>query len=155
MNLNNLKKITKTSKKRVGRGYGSGKGGHTSGRGSKGTKSRGKVPLIFSGSKSKKSLLKRLPLQRGKEKLKSIKNKPLVVNLSYLNLFKKDDKVNEGSLAKLGIVDLKQAKKFGIKILGDGKLEVALKVDLPCSKSAEKKIEKAGGKVLQEKSKAK
>jgi len=55
MNLNNLKKTTKSSKKRVGRGYGSGKGGHTSGRGSKGAKSRGKIPLDFSGTKSKKS----------------------------------------------------------------------------------------------------
>jgi len=155
MNLNNLKKTTKSSKKRVGRGYGSGKGGHTSGRGSKGAKSRGKIPLDFSGTKSKKSLFKRLPLQRGKEKLKAIKNKPLIVNLSYLSLFKKDDKVDKDSLAKLGIVDSKQAEKFGVKILGDGKLEIALKVDLPCSKSAKKKIEKAGGKVLQEKSKAK
>ena len=147
MELNNLKKTSKRNKKRVGRGYGSGKGGHTAGRGSKGTKARSKVPLAFTGTKVKKSLLKRLPLQRGKGKLKG-KKKPLVINLTYLNLFKKDSEVNLESLAKLGIIKEKEAQEAGLKILGDGKLEVALKVNLPCSKGAKKKIEKAGGKVL-------
>ena len=154
MELNNLKKTTKTTKKRVGRGYGSGKGGHTSGRGSKGTKARSKVPLTFTGTKVKKSLLKRLPLQRGKGRLKA-KKKPLVVNLVYLNLFKKDSEVDLESLVKLGIIEEKGAQSAGLKILGDGKLEVALKVNLPCSKSAKKKIEKVGGKVLEEKEKRK
>ena len=70
MDLSSLPKITKRAAKRVGRGYGSGKGGHTSGRGSKGQKARGKLPLTFEGTKVKKSLIKRLPLQRGKGKLK-------------------------------------------------------------------------------------
>lgn len=45
---------------------GSGKGSHTVGRGQKGQKSRGSVPVIFEGMKMKKSLIKRLPKMRGK-----------------------------------------------------------------------------------------
>ena len=56
------------SKKRLGRGYGSGKGGHTSGRGQKGQKSRTKVHILFEGLKVKKSTLKKFPLLRGKGK---------------------------------------------------------------------------------------
>ena len=147
MKLNNLPKTTSRRKKRLGRGYGSGKGGHTVGRGAKGLKARGKVKLTFAGTKMKKSLLKRLPLQRGKGKFKSLKLKPIVVNVKYLNLFQKNESVNLTSLAKKGIIKEKEGKKFGVKILGDGELKVALKVKLPCSKGAVKKIEKAGGKV--------
>jgi large subunit ribosomal protein L15 len=63
-----LPKIVLRRKKRVGRGYGSGKGGHTVGRGQKGQKARGKVGVLFEGVKMKKSLIKRLPLVRGKGK---------------------------------------------------------------------------------------
>ncbi len=63
-----LPKIVARGKKRVGRGRGSGKGGHTVGRGQKGQKARGKVGVLFEGMKMKKSLIKRLPLQRGKGK---------------------------------------------------------------------------------------
>ncbi len=66
-----LPKIVAKSKKRVGRGMGSGKGSHTSGRGQKGQKSRGDIGILFEGYKMKKSFLKRLPLQRGKGKFHS------------------------------------------------------------------------------------
>lgn len=56
------------STKRLGRGYGSGKGGHTSGRGQKGQKSRTKIHILFEGLKVKKSTLKKFPLLRGKGK---------------------------------------------------------------------------------------
>ena len=148
MVLDKLPKTKSKSKKRLGRGYGSGKGGHTSGRGAKGTKARGKVGLAFEGTKAKKSFIQKLPLMRGKGKHKSLKKKPLIVNLKHLSLFKKDELVNEESLIKKGIVEAKTAKKFGIKILGDGDLKISLRVDLPCSKSAIKKIQKAKGKVL-------
>jgi len=148
MELNKLPKTTTRKKKRLGRGYGSGKGGHTVGRGAKGLKARGKVPLTFDGTKIKKSFLKRLPLQRGKGKFKSLKPGPMVVNLKYLNLLPKGSEVNLKTLVKHGIVDAKEAKKYGVKILGDGELKVKLKVKLPCSKGAMKKIEKAGGKVV-------
>lgn len=147
MKLDKLPKITTKKKKRLGRGYGSGKGGHTVGRGTKGQKARGKIPLTFEGTKTKKSLLKRLPLRRGKGKFKSFKPGPVVVNLKYLNLFKKDEVVNLEQLIKKRIVEEKEAKKFGVKILGNGELKVALKVALPCSKGAIKKIKKAKGQV--------
>lgn len=144
------KKLPKTltkGKKRVGRGYGSGKGGHTVGRGQKGQKARSKVGIIFEGVKMKKSQIKRLPLRRGKGKFKS-KNKPLIVNLNLLNLLPASSNVNIKTLVKNGIVDAKQANLFGVKILGDGEIKKKLTIDLPISKSAQKKIEKAGGKVV-------
>lgn len=148
MKLSKLPKTTTRKKKRLGRGYGSGKGGHTVGRGAKGLKARGKVALTFNGTKIKKSFLKRLPLQRGKGKFKSLKPGPVVVNLKYLNLLPKGSEVNLQALAKHGIVDAKEANKYGVKILGDGELKVKLKVKLPCSKGAAEKIQKAGGKVV-------
>jgi large subunit ribosomal protein L15 len=148
MELKNLVKTAQKGKKRVGRGYGSGKGGHTVGRGSKGTKARNKVGLLFEGTKTKKSFLKRLPLRRGKGKLKSIKQKPLIVNLKHLNLLSKGTLVNVESLVKAGLVEAKQARLWGVKILGDGDLKVALKVVLPCSLSAQEKIKKAGGEII-------
>lgn len=148
MQLNKLPKITTASRKRVGRGYGSGKGGHTSGRGQKGQKSRGKIPLTMEGTKIKKSLLKRLPLQRGKGKFKPVSRGPVVVNVKYLNLFGNGEEVSLDSLIKKGIVDGKQAKALGVKILGDGELKIALKVGIPCSKGAAKKITKAGGELI-------
>ncbi len=148
MELHQLPKIKTKNKKRIGRGYGSGKGGHTVGRGSKGEKARGKIALTFEGTKIKKSLIKRLPLLRGKGKLKPLKNKPLAVNLKYLNFLPHQTVVNLEVLVKAGIVKEKEAKNFGIKILGDGDLKVPLKIALPCSKSNKKKIKKAGGEVL-------
>lgn len=146
MKLNNLPKTTNSSKKRLGRGYGSGKGGHTVGRGAKGFKARNKVDLLFEGTKIKKSLLKRLPLTRGKGKLKP-KRKPLVVNIKYLNLFSPKTTVDIDALIKKNIVKKNEAQDVGVKILGDGDLKIPLEVTLPCSHKAQKKIEKAGGKV--------
>jgi len=148
MKLNELPKITTKKKKIIGRGPGSGKGGHTVGRGHKGQKAREKIPLTFTGTKIKKSLLKRLPLRRGKGKLKSLKPKPIIVNLKYLNLFKEGETVNLDSLIKKGIVKESEAKKFGVKILGEGEIKIPLKVALPCSKKAAQKIEKAGGEII-------
>lgn len=147
MKLHNLPKTKENSGKRVGRGYGSGKGGHTSGRGAKGTKARSKVPLTFTGTKMRKSFLKKLPLQRGKGKFKPLSAGPVVVNLRYLELFDTSEKVNLVNLVKKGIVSEKEALRFGVKILGDGDLSKSLTVALPCSRQAARKIEKAGGKI--------
>ncbi len=148
MKLNQLPKTNTRKKKRVGRGYGSGKGGHTVGRGAKGQKVRGKVPLTFEGTKIKKSFLRKIPLQRGKGKFQSLKPRPVIVNLKYLNLLPKGTEVDLQTLIKKGLVEEKNGKRYGVKILGDGELKVALKVSLPCSKGAAKKIAKAGGKVI-------
>jgi len=139
---------TKTKKsKRLGRGYGSGRGGHTVGHGQKGQKSRGKLGVLFEGVKVKKSLIKRLPLARGKGKFKA-KPKPLIVKLSYLNLIREGSKVNIDTLAKSGIVRKEEAERFGVKILGDGDLKKKFTIELPISGSAAKKVEKVGGKIV-------
>jgi large subunit ribosomal protein L15 len=70
-----LPKVNERRKKRPGRGMGSGKGSHTTGRGQKGQKSKGNIHVLFEGMKMKKSLLKRLPLMRGKGKFHSRKGK--------------------------------------------------------------------------------
>ncbi len=142
-----LPKIVKRSNKRVGRGIGSGKGGHTSGRGQKGQKSRTKISILFEGTKVKKSLIKRLPLKRGKDKFKA-KGKPIIVTLSLLNLFGSQEEVTIESLIKKNIVHEGDAKAFGVKILGGGDFNKKLTVKVPVSKSAAKKIEKAGGKII-------
>lgn len=147
MELRNLPKSTTKSKKRLGRGYGSGKGGHTVGRGQKGQKSRSKVSVVFEGTKFRKSLIRRLPLLRGKGKLKPGK-KPVIVNIKYLNLLPKGSVVDINALVKNQIVDEKEAKEFGVKILGEGKLGVSLKVALSCSKGAAEAIKKAGGEII-------
>ena len=141
-----LPKVKTKSKKRVGRGYGSGKGGHTAGRGQKGQKSRSGLHILFEGVKVKKSFIKRLPLKRGKGKFKS-KDKPIVVKTRYLNLFPTGSRVTLESLVKHGIVKEKDAQKYGVKILGDGEVTKKLTILVPTSKSAAKNIEKAKGKV--------
>jgi large subunit ribosomal protein L15 len=103
--------------------------------------------VIFEGVKMKKSQIKRLPLRRGKGKFKS-KGKPIIVNLGLLSLLK-GSTVDIDSLVKSGIVDARQAKLFGVKILGDGEIKKKLTINLPISKSAKKKVEKAGGKVVE------
>ena len=70
-----LPKVVTKSKKRVGRGMGSGKGSHTSGRGQKGQKSRGHIGVLFEGMKVRKSYFKRLPLLRGKGKFHAKKTR--------------------------------------------------------------------------------
>lgn len=141
-----LPKLKDKTKKRVGRGYGSGRGGHTSGRGQKGQKARTKIHVLFEGVKVKKSLIKKLPFQRGKGKFKP-SQKPLIVNLKYLNILPSGSKVNLELLVKQKIVQKEDAETFGVKILGDGELNKKLIICLPISKSAAKKVEKAGGSI--------
>ena len=148
MRLDTLPKITTKSAKRVGRGFGSGKG-KTSGRGTKGQKARGKLPIThphFEGGS--RPLIKRLPIRRGKGNPK-ISKKPLVVNIEALNILPKSVvEINLETLIKLGIVDEDDAKIYGVKLLGDGQVERKFTVNLPISKSATSKIEKSGGKVI-------
>jgi len=144
MELNKLSKLTEKQKRRLGQGHGSGRG-KTAGRGTKGQNSRNKVPLFFEGGAL--PLIKRLPYRRGKGRNKVFKNRPISVNVKALNLLKKDTVVDLKSLVDNQIIDQKDAALYGVKILGDGELSVALTVKLPVSKGAEKKIIKAGGKI--------
>jgi large subunit ribosomal protein L15 len=141
-----LPKVVSRRGKRLGRGYGSGKGGHTSGRGQKGQKSRKSLGILFEGVKVKKSLIKRLPLRRGKGRFPA-RSKPLIVKTAYLNLLPGGSLVNLDVLIKYKIIDKKDGMELGVKILGDGKLTKKLTISLPISKSAAKDIEKAGGKI--------
>lgn len=147
--LSRLPKITDRSTKRIGRGYGSGKGGHTTVRGAKGLKARSKRHILFEGRKVQKSLLRRTPLLRGKGKLKSYQDKPIIINLDQLNKIKAGSLVDTKRLIKEGLVDNKTPRSIQVKILANGKLEKALKVSLPVSEGAKKKIEKAGGEVIE------
>ncbi len=135
-----LEKIVKRSKKRVGRGGGSGKGFHTVGRGQKGQKARSKIHILFEGYKMKKSLIRRLPMQRGKSKFKPNSTRPIIINLEVLNILPTGSKVNIQTLVKAGIVKEKDAKMYGVKILGRGKLTKKLTIELPMSKSVSAKL---------------
>ena len=144
LSIHTLPKLTNKADKRFGRGHGSGRG-KTSGRGTKGQKARGTIPLHFEGGAL--PLIKRLPFRRGKGRNKVFKIKPVVINVKALNLLKKGSVVDLEALVKNHIVDAKDAKMYGVKILGDGDVSVSLIVKLPMSKGAQKKIEKAGGSI--------
>ncbi len=137
--MTNLPKVVATRKKRIGRGYGSGKGGHTTGKGQKGQKTRTKIGVLFEGVKVKKSLLKRLPFQRGKGKNKGGKG-PVIVNVEALNILPAGSRVTVETLIKSKIVNEKDVKMYGVKILGNGKLEKKLTIEVPASKSVLKKL---------------
>ena len=137
-----LKRQTARSKKRIGRGLGSGKG-KTGGRGQKGQKARGKVAISFIGGSL--PLYKKLPFRRGLGNRK-ISPKAVVVSLSSLNVFKSKEAVTIESLIEKKLVDAGEVRKRGVKILG-GSVELALTVKVPVSQSAKEKIEKKGGKV--------
>lgn len=147
MLLSNLPSITARSKKRLGRGYGSGKGGHTTNRGQKGQKSRSKIPLWFEGGQL--PLIRRTPFLRGKGRFQSLKVQPLTINLDQLNNFKAGAKVNADSIVKTLKIKSSKVAKHGLKVIATGKLDKALKVEIPTSAGAAKAIEKAGGQVVQ------
>lgn len=144
--LQKLKKSTTRSQKRVGRGYGSGKA-KTSGRGTKGRKARGKVPLFFEGGAL--PLIKRMPMLKGMGKNKSFKAKPVEVDLKDLEVFAKGTTVDAQKLADEGIIKDNMMKR-GFKVLGNGEITKALKIKGHATQGAVKKIEKAGGELIVE-----
>lgn len=139
----NLVQIKHKANKRLGRGIGSGKG-KTAGRGTKGQKARGKMPIGFSGSGL--PLYKKLPLRRGWGNT-VLGSKMTVVNLNSLNVFKSKEIIDIEKLIEAKLISKKDATK-GVKILGGGEISLSLTIKLPVSESARKKIEKKGGKVL-------
>jgi len=129
--------------KRVGRGYGSGKG-RTSTRGHKGAKARSgyKKKIGFEGGQ--------MPLQRRVPKFgfKNINHKEyLAVNLSTLQAI-----AEAKNLTAITLEDLKAAGvakgSVLVKILGNGELKAKLDVTANAfSKSAEEAIKAVGGTV--------
>jgi large subunit ribosomal protein L15 len=143
---NHSLKIVAKRNKRLGRGYGSGKGGHTVGKGQKGQKTRKKLGILFEGVKVRKSLIKRLPFLRGKRKFVG-KIRPLPIDLKRLESLPSGTKVDVKTLVKHGVVGQKDILRRGVKILGNSEVSKKLNILLPISKSASEKIIKAGGTV--------
>lgn len=134
--MTKLPKVVAKSKKRVGRGMGSGKGSHTSGRGQKGQKSRGTIGVLFEGMKMRKSYLKRLPLMRGKGKFHA-KSQPEIVAYKRLEKFADGTEITLEKLVKEGIVNRKLAKANGVKILSVSKNPKKFKFSVPTSGKVE------------------
>lgn len=145
MELNNLRpaKGSVKSRKRIGRGQGSGRGG-TSTRGHKGDKSRSgsKLKRGFEGGQT--PMQRRLP-KRGFKNINRTEYIP--VNLALLEQLVQ--KTGKSSFDIAGLVEAGIARQSDrIKVLGQGKLTA--KVDLTVhaiSASAQTAIEALGGSV--------
>ena len=143
MNLNELKYTegSRTSKRRICRGLGSGLG-KNGGSGNKGQKSRsgGGVRPGFEGGQN--PIYRRLP-KRGFTNFTKVEYD--VVNVRDLNKFENETVVTPTLLVEKGLIP---ASYNNVKILGDGELKVALTVKAnKFSKSAEEAIKNAGGTV--------
>ena len=142
MNIQSLKPAqnSRFSQKRLGRGIGSGLG-KTSGKGHKGQNARsgGGVRVGFEGGQM--PLIRKLP-RRGFTN--TFKKQYSIVNLSELNKFDENAVVDSKSLIEKGI--LSKIEEYGVKVLGNGKLEKVLTIKASkFSESAKKKITEAGG----------
>lgn len=158
MQLSTLKpKHARTYSKKIGRG---GKRGTTSGKGTKGQKSRAGATVRpgFRGGDNR--LWQLFPKQRGAGKKLGNKrphhkhrfftlrhSKPAEVNISLLSLFKDGETVSVQTLVEKGLV---AAGARVVKILGDGELQRKLTfAGVRMSASAKIKIESAGGTITE------
>ena len=131
----------KQTRKRVGRGMGSGLG-KTSGKGEKGQKARSgvSIPATFEGGQL--PLYRRLP-KRGFSNAQ-FKIKYATINVEDLNNFENGTVVTPELLRETGLV---KNQLDGIKVLGNGTLEKKLTIKAnKFSKEAISKIEKSGSK---------
>jgi large subunit ribosomal protein L15 len=133
---------SRTERTRVGRGEAS--KGKTAGRGTKGTKARGRVHLGFEGGQ--------MPLQRRVPKLKGFSNSRFKTTYQVINtgrlteLYPKGGDVTPEDLAAKGAVRPGQL----VKVLGQGDAGAALRVTAHAfSASAREKITAAGGTVTE------
>ena len=140
--LNSLPAVKTKEKKRVGRGYGSGVGGHTATRGQKGQKARNSVPLWFEGGQL--PIVKRLPFLRGKGRLNPLKGAE-IVSLTLINKLSENE-ITVEVLRSHGLIS-RTAK--AVKVLqGQIDRKVQLK-GISVSANAKKAIEQAGGAVTE------
>lgn len=148
MNLNELRdnEGARPSRKRVGRGIGSGKG-KTGGRGVKGQKSRSGVAIKgYEGGQM--PIYRRLP-KRGFSNIfakdfniVSLGRIQAAIDAGKLDAKKTVDAV---ALAEAGVI---RRVKDGVRVLADGDLKAKVTFEIAgASKSAVEKIEKAGGSV--------
>lgn len=131
------------SKKRVGRGFGS--KGRYSGRGIKGQKARSGVSGLQKLGIRK--IMLSTPKVRG---FKSGRPDAQPVNVGDLNkVFKAGAKVSPKTLLKMGLIE---STSLPVKILAKGTLSFAITLtDCAVSAAAKKKIEEAGGTVVEQK----
>ena len=148
MKLNELrdKEGATHSRKRVGRGIGSGSG-KTGGRGVKGQKSRSGVAINgFEGGQM--PLYRRLPKRGFKNpNAKDFNTVSLARIQAAVDAKKLDAKatVDAEALIKAGVI---RRAKDGVRLLADGDLKAKLSFDIAgASKAAIEKVEKAGGSV--------
>ena len=148
MKMNDLRPAegSKKTRKRVGRGIGSGKG-KTAGRGVKGQKSRSGVAIKgFEGGQM--PIHRRLP-KRGF-------NNPNAKHYAVINLNTLTDALERGALKADGVIDenalvasgVVRRALDGVRLLAKGELTTALTLEVAgASKAAVEAVEKAGGKV--------
>ncbi len=138
------RKKRKSKAKRIGRGYGSGVGGHTVGRGMKGQKSRaGHKSLIgFEGGQT--PFFRRMPKFMGFKPLNKVIN--VAMNLDVISdNYKSGEKVNLETLKARGLIG---TRVNNVKVLGKGEIKKKINIEgLPISKSAQEKVIKAGGSI--------
>ena len=148
MDLSNLKPAegATKSKQRLGRGEGSGRGAHSSTRGTKGQSSRSgskNRPMWFEGGQM--PLFRRVP--------KHGFNNPLRTEYSVVNVGRIQRLVDEGRIDPDEPVTPEHLEELGavrdanrVKVLGDGILDTSLEVSAHAfSDSAQEMIEEAGG----------
>ncbi|MBC2709699.1 MAG: 50S ribosomal protein L15 [Desulfosarcina sp.] len=143
MKLSDLapEKGQRKTRKRLGRGVGSGSG-KTAGRGNKGQNCRsgGGVRPGYEGGQM--PIHRRLPKRGFKNHFKKVF---AIVNVQDLNRFEAQSVVDEVALIKSGLV---KGDRDGIKMLGKGEVQVPVTVRInKLSESARQKIEAAGGKI--------
>jgi large subunit ribosomal protein L15 len=130
--------------KRLGRGYGSGVGGHTATRGMKGQKSRAghKSLLFFEGGNV--PFFRRMPKKKGFNQTNKIE--ATAINLDILNEnFKSGEVVSIESLKEKALI---AQRTPAVKILGSGDISKKIVIDgIPASQSAKEKVLKAGGTI--------
>ena len=149
MNLSDLQPTpgSHKTKRRVGRGHGSGRG-KTAGRGTKGQKARtgGQIHRAFSGGQTR--LSKRLPFLRGVGNSNTAFRKEYaIIKIADLDLFEAGTRVTPEKLVAQHLLTAAQSHGL-LKVLGDGELDRALTVQAhKFSASARAKIQAAGGSV--------
>jgi large subunit ribosomal protein L15 len=146
MKLHNIKAPAenKKTRKRVGRGQGSGMG-EQSGRGHNGQKSRSgsKVKAWFEGGQM--PLQRRIPKFGFKNRFRKEYKALNLQNISdFIEAGRLSENITISELIETGIVH----KNDLVKLLGNGKIEKKISVEVhACSKSAKEKVETAGGTV--------
>jgi large subunit ribosomal protein L15 len=147
MDLSNLNapEPNKKKAKRIGRGQGSGRGGHTVGKGHNGQRSRSGFKERFWFEGGQMPLVRRVPKWGFNN---NFSTEYVAVNTGTIQLFIEHEKLDE----MITLDDLRNAGLAGkndlIKLLGDGEIEASIDIEVhDASESAQKKVEDAGGTI--------